>query len=654
MKVHWEERLGNVSNKALEESWGQIAQAFLTHVKSHDNPGQETSWTVLSPPTGTGKTEATILYCAMLSPICQKSSQGHPGILVVTRMIKEADRIAENINRLSKERHSGLENGNAIAVAYHTQAEEDLRRKDLQAFPVLVITHKAYENALSSIESNYSPTMWEHFHDYLDRKRKLVIIDEVIDLVLDSSMNAEEVRGLLGLIPEDLYKAFRAEVYLLEKLQEYITKASGSGAVTVSASVLHSQPMLETLDYVLEGDDFFPTNFRELRESLYESPANLAPFRRSSTAVSEEARRGLDELIRDADAVWRNPWLWQAKDLGKITLRTAKLLVPDDVKGAVVLDAAAGENVFYEVFSKANRIPPIPGTRRYDNVTLHVSMDQPTGRVSLRGKKESPTHLVAELKKWAKGHSVLIVAHQDREKALKKAAKRLTLEKGFTVTVTHWGAINGLNEWREYDTIVLFGLFHRPPIWPVNIFMACQGVQTDEWLSSTGNRPFGDHSDIKEALRVGQLVTDTIQAINRIRCRQVVDVEGNCLTADVYLLLPRGPTGKAILSGIERAMPGIHVKKWPFSLKASKARSGKYEEDLIEFFRGMEPGKTAFATVKTEYSIPDSTFERIRTKVRNKSPKDDLGQAMIEHRVSYKTDRDGGGPLRAYFIKESP
>ena len=138
--------------------------------------------------------------------------------------------------------------------------------------------------------------------------------------------------------------------------------------------------------------------------------------------------------------------------------------------------------------------------------------------------------------------------------------------------------------------------------------MACQGVQTDEWLSSTGNRPFGEHSDIKEALRVGQLVTDTIQAINRIRCRQVVDVEGNCLTADVYLLLPRGLTGEAILSGIQRAMPGIQVKKWSFSLKASKTRSGKYEEDLIEFFRDMEPGKIAFATVKDEIRHPGLYF----------------------------------------------
>ena len=347
-------------------------------------------------------------------------------------MIKEADRIAENINRLSKERHSGPDNGNAIAVAYHTQAEEDLRRKDLQAFPVLVITHKAYENALSSIESNYSPTMWEYFHDYLDRKRKLVIIDEVIDLVLDSSMNAEEVRGLLGLIPEDLYTVFTCETDLLKKLQQHISDASEKGGSSqVSASVLHTRPMLETLMLSPEGDDFFPPNFRELRESLYESPANLAPFRRSSTAVSEEARRGLDELIRDADAVWRNPWLWQAKDLGKITLRTAKLLVPDDVKGAVVLDAAAGENAFYEVFSKANRIPPIPGTRRYDNVTLHASMDQLTGMTTMREKAtESSARLIAELETWAKGHSVLVVTHKEREGTLNRAARRLTSGEG--------------------------------------------------------------------------------------------------------------------------------------------------------------------------------------------------------------------------------
>lgn len=315
MRQRWETHLGYPSNPALEESWAQLAQAFVDHVKAHDTPGEEVGWTVLRLPTGTGKTEGTILYSAMLSGDVADVPQLHPGILIVTRMIKDANRIAMDINKLSRKRSPDL--GDAVAVAYHTEMEEEIKRRDLRRFPVLVITHKAYENALDSLESNYSPTPWDYFHKYLDRNRKLVIIDEAIDLILESRVSADDVRSLIGLIPGPLYETFHEEVFWLNKLQERIKDLSGNGgSEPVANGVLNREAMIGSLTGPPEDDTHFPPQFRSLREELKEYRSTVAPFSKGKQSASEEdVRRGLDELIRDINAVLQNPWLWQTKHL---------------------------------------------------------------------------------------------------------------------------------------------------------------------------------------------------------------------------------------------------------------------------------------------------------------------------------------------------
>jgi hypothetical protein len=416
--------------------------------------------------------------------------------------------------------------------------------------------------------------------------------------------------------------------------------------------VLYREAMIGSLIGAPEWDSHFPPQFRLLREELKEYRSTVAPFSKGKRSASEDdVRRGLDELIRDINIVLQNPWLWQTKHEGKLTLNAAKLLIPDDVKGAIVLDATAGENVFYDVFDRAKRLPQIPGTRRYSNVMLHVGKGQRTGKVSMRKKaKEDIPLLVAELAKWAKDRHVLVITHAEREQALRRAAKRLSPEKGFTISIDHWGAINGVNDYLGCDTVVVWGLNHFPPTWPTNVFFACQGVQSDEWLGSKEARGFGTHKDIQEALTVGQLVSDVVQAINRARCRNVVDREGNCRKTEVYILLPK-KHGEAILDGIKNAMPGIQVVDWEFAAQKNKPRKTKYEEDLIEFFRKMKPGKIPVTVVKAKYGITDTTFERLRKRVRERSPEDPLGRAMIEHGVSYGTRREGKTP-RAFFVKE--
>jgi hypothetical protein len=203
MKKHWEERLGNTSNKSLEASWSQMAETFAAHINGHGIPDNADKWSVLSLPTGTGKTQGAILYCAILSQRLKTPVPLHPGVLIVTKLIDDADHIAADINKLSRQYAPVMIDGGHLAVSYHSKKKHDLRREDLRSFPVLVITHRAYELALETIDLGAcdsgpsAPRTWDCFHAYNGGRRKLVVIDEAIDLLTESQLDVEQVRLLL-------------------------------------------------------------------------------------------------------------------------------------------------------------------------------------------------------------------------------------------------------------------------------------------------------------------------------------------------------------------------------------------------------------------------------------------------------------------------
>ena len=122
MEKHWVDNLGNISSEALRQVWMQLAKTFGSHIGSF-SPFE--SWTILQPPTGSGKTQGTIVYCKMLSRLDRRD---HPGVLIVTRRIDDANQIAEQINKLSGKTDE--------AVAYHSDNKVNLER--LPSFPVLV------------------------------------------------------------------------------------------------------------------------------------------------------------------------------------------------------------------------------------------------------------------------------------------------------------------------------------------------------------------------------------------------------------------------------------------------------------------------------------------------------------------------------------
>jgi hypothetical protein len=101
------------------------------------------------------------------------------------------------------------------------------------------------------------------------------------------------------------------------------------------------------------------------------------------------------------------------------------------------------------------------------------------------------------------------------------------------------------------------------------MFCALQGAQDDEWLQSP---EWKQYKNVRKTMEQRQMSVSVIQAANRICCRQVIDAEGHCPPADIFIVLPRDALGGAVLDDIKADMPGIKVTDWAFALDTPKEK----------------------------------------------------------------------------------
>jgi hypothetical protein len=131
MRDHWEKTLGNTPSPSLMSLWGTMAKTFNTAIESDG-----TRWSVLQPPTGTGKTQGLSVFAALTAKANHDARSVKNGILIVTRLIEQAVELRETINHLA---------GFECAVAKHSEIRST--RGDASG-RYLIITHTAYRMAL--------------------------------------------------------------------------------------------------------------------------------------------------------------------------------------------------------------------------------------------------------------------------------------------------------------------------------------------------------------------------------------------------------------------------------------------------------------------------------------------------------------------------
>lgn len=309
----------------------------------------------------------------------------------------------------------------------------------------------------------------------------------------------------------------------------------------------------------------------------------------------------------------------------------------------IILDATASIDRTYEMLGdRIEIVPRAKHIRSYKNVTIHVSRPHHVGRdyLAKHARAEWPM-LVKRLRATISDQNGVLVITQKRTKDIIKSGPSLAKQE-----IGHWGDLDGKNNWNHCDTVVIYGLPYPDDIEATNVFHGCTDIRSEDWFA--GKREYGRHADIKTELKNGFIVRNMVQAINRAKCRTIIDDNGNCAPTDVYILLPHGIVGDAVLAAIESQMPDAKIAPWealPNRVMSSLTRNERaLLSELRQSTRGVPVTKTH---VIGRLFITGRTFERVTAKLRK--PNSALMQELAKIGVEF---RCGGGRGReAHFLR---
>jgi hypothetical protein len=677
MERQWVERLNNVSNPKLRQTWKQLIKTFNFHINNHHIPDRAKEWTVCSPPTGSGKTQSLILMSAMLANSTQEE---HPAILIITRRKEDCNSIRDQINWLGRDQFGATRD---TAIAYHGDTKatksypDGVRLSHLKSHPVAVITHSAYQKALDNLgHENFKSDTWSYFLSY-DRRgklpeslegqretkdnhvfsqkrtssRRLIVIDECLDIINQYEVTLDRLKNLKTMLPEDVQNKFAFELMaindVLDTLQELTDNKRKLADINPEVTISERMFIRESIEDRIPDGEIKPPDFSGLIAELKGiNPDQIIGV--SCPSLNAPVRNVLEKTLRSLDQLYKN-WSYYANSgKGSDGFHTSKLIVPDGLKGCVVMDATANTSILYDIHKDSVRLQAPKGSRSYKNVTLHVSSGHKVGKWHLTNEYKSINYareLIGDMNVRLKGRKSLIVCHKGIEDQIN------SFKTTFDMSTAHWGELDGSNKYRDHDSVVIFGLNFRQKTWASNVFFACQGIpEDDRWFKDKRKRTFKHLEDVRRDLEDAQIAVDTIQAINRVRCRQTIDSEGNCKPTDVYLLLPQKTQAKTILKYIVRAMPNVNVVfDFNYNSVKRKAKESNHENGLCTYLKNQPKGEYTKKNIISRKKMSTATFERLIAKAKS-DPDCKLAQTMVEHNVTYHVTGKGR-KIRSFFLK---
>lgn len=634
MLRHWTmprpEGLGQHASSALVTLWRIMGENFqIATVEAATDV--QSPWRILQPPTGAGKTQGTCVYAAMQAEFNRETegTLSPVGMLIVTRLKEDADNIRDTINTLV---------GHGVAVVHHSGSyatPEQLHESD-----VVIITHTAFTNAKRDTKS-LDWKSWDRLVSWRGGDRLLTIIDEALANVVDeSSATTENLAFVIGLIPSEVRSAFPEQVALLEQVYQVLQAYVDPDDVDCAMSMIWE-----------EGSAPATPNFTPLISAMNALPYDRIVYARSSTKDRTRLAERIAETITAVQSCLEQ-FAYYAKSGKWHSINSAALAVPLNTPGPVVLDATARANFLWDLFEERHERPAVPGhARDYNSVKLHVARGSGLGKnaMSERIRERLPRIKRAMEETIGPERSVFICVHKDVEDVITRkseSAKSWVEKLNFSeCSVGHWGAVDGRNTWQDCDTAVILGLPYMPQTWATNMFCALQGAQDDKWLQSPEWKQF---KNVRKEMEQRQMSVSVIQAINRICCRHVIDAEGRCPPADIFIVLPQDAMGDAVLDDIKADMPGIDVRPWDFALdpaKERKPRGGSSHTRLIEYMSKFNAGTVSLSNVQHDLQL--RSVKKLRETLNN--GEHPTTQALRDMGVNYIPGVGRGS--KSYLVK---
>ncbi len=593
MADRWRNSIGGVVTLPLKQVWQQQAKVFNSKIKGN-YCGR---WLVLQPPTGSGKSRGLETYCSMLP------RDNHPGVMIVVRMIEDAENMVDTINQLTED--------SDVAITSHS--ENGVLSDEVSDFPVLVITHAAYKIAIES------PLYWHNFMKWRGEERKLVVIDECLNIIEQTQVNFDQLRELRGVIPEWLQDEYSLECAELDTVIGLMDKIKNE---------------YQSTGKVISSDDWGLRNNLSLAElSQAISTVNFDEIILKKTDESE--RKNLQvkyrSIIDAVEKLVQQPSTYQKKGLFHL-FTCGRVTMPKDRMDAVVMDATASCNPIYKLLgSRVKLIDPPKNVRNYSNVNLHVSFGHKIGKIAMSKTPQHDAHtfIAGIVDELPRDRKLFICTHKAVEPHL------MGYDEQFPAySVSHWGAVDGKNDWNDYGTAIMYGLQSLDGIVGETMLQALEEWHDQEF-------PIDVRDSLKHEIELGHQVVTLVQAMNRVRCRHVTDKNGGCDLTDIYLLMPDKSRSKEILQPLFDQMPGMVLKPWAANAPKRKVKRSKYETVLVKFLAGLSRGSHPVTAVRETLCIPPTCFDRLITKALDGTS--DLYNDLLEIGTSFHRHGEGLG-----------
>jgi hypothetical protein len=512
------------------------------------------------------------------------------GVLIVTRLIDQADEMAKEINELT---------GRVVAVAHHS--DKPATAQELLDSDILIITHQAYVNSVGHLGAR-KDALRSRFTSWRGGNRLLTIIDEALaNVVENNKITVDNLAQVISYVTPEMRQEFPEQLKVLEELHSILVAHANPEGRSDNNSI---RMLWDDDSTVVQMPDM-----AAIQQAMKSLPYDTMVLNEHNASSRDRIWRKVRDILIQAEAVMEQ-WAYYAKKGNEHSINSASFLIPWDVPGPVVLDATANANFLWDLFGPKAQIVPTPSkVRDYSTVTLHIARAQGLGKHTMvrNVKTRFPRLLHALEGELGSDRSVFLCMHKDAEHIA------LSYDHRFAhFNVGHWGAVDGRNDWATHDTAVILGLPYRDQVWSTNQFFALQGHQDDEWLRSP---VWKEHANVRRVMEQRQLSVSIIQAINRICCRRVIDAQGRCPSADIYIVLPKDRTGDAVLQDILTDMPNIRVVPWDFQLdgpKVRKARTGTSHEALITFMANRLPGETPMPQIQRELGLDRLKLKKLK------------------------------------------
>ncbi len=526
-----------------------MAKTFDAHIM-----GENTRpITVLPLPAGTGKTQGLCLYCSMLS------KAGGYGVLIVTALKDEATKIAEEINGIADK---------PIALAEHGDSRNS--EEAISSAQILIITHSAYQNAMDAETGGKQyKSKWGKYVSWDHGRRRLTVIDEAIDIVDQFNIKYEELRLLKSIIPStglsaDGARAEQAVNAAFERLD---------GLVSGIAEIKQYE-LIHFSDCDCDADAF-----KSLRRDIVKHLGIHFSFKAKDVDVRQSLATFVKKILDNLEKVIAS-WSIYYNSGAYNGLSTARFILPLELNNVIVLDATASKNPVTRVLNDYTDVVSLPSIKSYANLTLHISIGHSVGQNSMKEITQKEWGAIfdrlngSELKDCS---APLLCVHKDTETLLSASA----LPKDWSIM--HWGAINGSNDWKHCDSVVVYGLPYIPEHICATTLMAFW-----DWGYKIRERPYSKdilHSDlnyIKTTYQWLHIIVSLVQAINRAHCRRMTEA-GNCPETKVYLFTLHEEHSVRLKHHLAELMPDIIIKDWdaPKSDSNSKGLNGT-EQKIVD------------------------------------------------------------------------